>query len=166
MKIWAILSVLLLVGCGYRPLYGNVSETLNNVHVASVEVHDFEREAGSRRIAQYLQQELGRRFTGSAAARYHLSLRVKEILNDVAVRRDATVQRQSLVLEVTAVLRDMDTDTVLLQRRLSESSAFNADLTPLGTDAGRDQARRSAAGDIEMELLNRVGLVLHQHRNK
>lgn len=166
MKIWAILSVLLLVGCGYRPLYGNVNETLNNVHVASVEVFEFEREAGSRRIAQYLQQELSRRFTGTAGARYHLSLRVKETLSDVAVRRDATVQRQSLALEATAVLRDMDTGTVLMQRRFSETSAFNADLTPLGTDAGRDQARRSAAGDIEMELLSRIGLALHQHRNK
>lgn len=164
MKFWAIFSVLLLAGCGYKPLYGNVNETLNNVYVEKVEVFEFERQAGARRIAQYLQQELSLRFTGKANARYYLSLEVKEDLRDLAVRRDSIVQRQALQLEARALLVDKVTDKTLLRRTIRVSSAFNADLSPLGADAGEDQARRSAARDVETELLNNVGLALHKHR--
>lgn len=162
MKTWLLTLALLLTGCGYTPLYGNnVNRSLSNVYIAKVQVVDFEREAGARRIAQYLRQELSQRFTGTASARYHLTLRVEEELSDVAVRRDATVQRQSLRLDVEAQLKDGE--AVLMNRRFNAASAYNADLTPLSTEAGRDQARRSAAVDIEAELLNAVGLALHKH---
>ena len=159
----SLAGALLLAGCGYQPLYQpQVLETMEGVHIAHVGVIGAKRLPGERRVAQIINEELERQFTGSQNSPYQVAVTVEESLGTLAVRRDATVQRYNLSFVSHITLSGPDGKHLLTFSK-QRSATFNVENSPFGTSASQEQARRTAARELARVIEQEISIFLSQH---
>jgi len=153
-----------LTGCmGYSSLYKQTSEDIGNVYVGNVSVVSLGIKAGERRVAQLVHQRLRYSFHAAEESQYVLSAKIREDNVTLAVRRDATDQRLQLNLSAEVMLHDAEGKEVF-KTTIGASAPYNVEDSPFGTDAGREQARTSAARTLGDEVTYRVIRFLHSSK--
>ncbi len=166
MKKFIFLTSFALTACtGYQPLYQQ-TKALPGVVVGSVEMAQIEYNPGERRVAQKVAQQLNRFFKGGSANDLTLNISIHETINELAVRRDATVERSQVNLQASITLLDIEGKSVF-NTKLTSTSAYNVEDTPYSTEAGKVFARESAANTLTDKIAERVQYFLRfQQINK
>lgn len=144
MKKFVLSLCVALAACGYSPVYKTSKEGFSEVYVANVTSYLEKGSVGERRVAQMTAKRLEQMFYGNVNAPYHLYLQVEERRTTLAVLRDATEDRFSLLLRGELELRDHNGKT-LLNRVVDARAPYNVEDSPYSTDVGRDRARQSAS---------------------
>lgn len=156
-----LLAVALSACAGYAPLYGEKGEVLKHVQVADVRVENPDRLPGERRIAQLVRTRLNQAFTGKNADK--LTVVLDEDSTALAINRDATEERLQLTLQAEIML-ESSTGDLIYRGDLATTAPYNVEASPFGTDAGRTQARESAARALAEEIIRRVAHVYSQKK--
>lgn len=152
--------ILLLVGltaCAYQPIYS--PELSNRVSVGKVAMADAANLPGERRIAQHVHQRLQQTFP-KAGNSHVVHVTITESTKDLAVRRDASVERSEVVLSakinVTLALNQST------QTTLKAAAAYNVEQSPFSTESGKQFARLRAAETLSDSIIRWVGHTLRQ----
>ena len=152
-----LISALFLAGCfGYQPFY---SLETANASIGSVKMLNVNYNTGERRIAQKVRQRLIRSFP-STTADYKINIKIEETTGDLAVKRDATVERSQITLSAKVEIIEEANDSIIFKTELSASTAYNVEDTPYSTDAGKVFARQAAAKRLADEITKVVRLRL------
>jgi len=162
--MFVVAAAFSLTGCGYSPLYKKTAEEIGHVYVGDVSMVSLGVHAGERRVAQLVHKQLRQSFHSSDQNHYVLSANIREDNVTLAVRRDATDQRLQLNLTADVLLRDSEGKEAF-KTTLAASAPYNVEDSPFGTDAGREQARTSAARTLGDEVTYRVIRFLHSAKS-
>lgn len=149
-----LLVLLLLGGCGLRPLYsgggtGPVAQTLRGVDVAPI---------GGRAgwlVRTALEDRLGGE---SAAARYLLEIELDDQITGLGIRRDDSVTRERRTLRARYRLVDASTRAVVLDATARSDAGIDVVSSEYATVAAERTALERLATDIADQIVGRIAL--------
>lgn len=146
----------LLVGCGFRPLYRQSSNTDSVPQFAQISIAQ-----PDDRVAQQLRNHLLDILTPHGAPerpRYLLDYRISESLGSVFVTRTEEITRNNLQISVSYQLRDYETGTPIFSMSATSQASYNvtqADYANLISEKNaRERALRDAAEQMRLRLGN------------
>jgi LPS-assembly lipoprotein len=156
---------LLLAGCGYRPLYGElgpggvaVSEELATIRI----------EAIPDRIGQQLYNMLRERLNPYGKpdrAGYVLSVRLAETRQNFFLEKDETATRANLTLKATYSLRRADTGDVVATGTSRAVSSYDILSSQFASVVSEEDARIRSARAISDDIRTRLALALSADRS-
>lgn len=156
----SILATVITACSSYSPLYKKTSETSDKLRIESVAMLDIQKQAGERRVAQIIYQDLKANYRAEDDAKYNLVITIRESKTTLAQERDATEQRSRLTLTATLKFYDINNNKLLLETVFSTGVAYNVEDSPYGTETGKLNARTSAARELSSEAKRRIQLFL------
>jgi LPS-assembly lipoprotein len=149
-----VLSLFLLSGCGFSPLYGDHSpaanasarESLNSIYIGNI----------PDQPGQYLRNALMDRFysTGrpGADARYNLSVApVVESRTELDITKTSGSTRAQLHMSTSMVLKD-NGGKELVKRALNAVTSYNILDSQFTTRVAEESARRQALDDLARQI--------------
>jgi LPS-assembly lipoprotein len=140
-KILALPALLLLAGCGFRPMYGRALEPqLAAIYVAPIAERD------GYELRNQLIDLLHSDGT-KAGKKYILKVSLNEARQGIALRNDATITRYNQTLDVHYALSDAR-GTLLTEGDQTGISAFNVANSPYATLAAAQDSSKRAAQDV------------------
>lgn len=151
----AVLVVVLLSACGFRPLYAPASNDGGPVaDLAAVTVERIDDRPGQELRNQLI--DLLNPGRSQVPPRYRLDVKLEEELNELAVERSGFATRANLRVEATYVLYAAGGTAPLLHNRSRVVSSYNIGDSRFSTltanEAARSQALRQIAYDIRGRL--------------
>ncbi len=153
---------LLLVGCGFRPLYGT-----GNDYDAVPEFSALAVEQAEDRTTQILRNHLLDMITPRGAPEkpaYRLELKVVESVSSVLVTRSDEITRNNLQMTVTYRLYDYRGGTALQSNSLSSLVSYNLVRADYANLVSERDARARAARDLAEQIRIRLGNYFTQQR--
>lgn len=149
-----LLCLLVLCGCGFRPLYGSAAQP--EERSGSALLSRIEIVAIPERSGQDLRNRLIDRFYpqgGPADPLYRLQISsLSESLRDLDITKSSDATRAQLRLNATMTLRDIRTGDVVLTRSLSATSSYNILKSQFTTRVAEDYARNNALEDLARQV--------------
>ena len=146
--------VLVLEGCGFRPLYGNRGSSPGAIELAAVAVGPI-----SDRLGQILRNDLIEGLTPlgePAHPRYRLSANLRQSKPSLAIQSDSSITRFDLRIEVSFELIDIASGAALFRGQAHAIGGYGSVQSDFATlTAEQDSARRTAreaAEDIRAQL--------------
>jgi LPS-assembly lipoprotein len=152
-----VTGVMLLVGgCGFRPMYGTPPPQSAPVagELASIRIPPIPDRSG-----QLLRNQLERLLDPAStdtAARYTLSVSLKETVDTFAVERSGFASRASVEMTAHYTLSDDATGAPVLSGTSRAVSAFNLLDNDFSTLVASGDARSRAVDQIAYEIRNRL----------
>jgi LPS-assembly lipoprotein len=144
-KFSAIALTLVLMGCGFRPLYGpGLQPQLAGIYVEPMSDRD------GYELRNTLIDLLGSNGV-ETGKRYRLKVNLTQTSRGVALRNDASITRYNDTLDASYVLTDMAGDTVITGSQTS-LSAYNVAASPYATLAAQRDSSKRAAQDIAQRI--------------
>ena len=157
MKRAAILTCLLLAGCGFHPLYGSRTAP----QLASVFVEPIGERDGYEMRNQLI--DLFNSDGQEAGKRYRLKVTLNEASQGIALQNDATITRYNQTLAAKYVLTDA-AGNVLTQGEQSELTAYNVVNSPYSTLSAQLDASKRAAQDLSERIRLQLAVWFRQHK--
>jgi len=160
----ALLAVVLLAGCGFRPLYGGDGGREVARELALVEIAPIDHDLGVE-FRERLRDEIAARKSDPPPA-YDLAVELSTDNVPQVTERDALIRRFRLVLTAVYRLTAKSDGALLDQGTVRASASYNiiraADFPSLVAeqDAGRQAARIASR-----EIVNRLSLVFDRARS-
>jgi len=151
----ALLLVLALPACGFKPLYGT-SDGGTSPELAAVEVGNIPDRPGQQ-LRTRLDLLLDPRGTGGPA-RYGLQVTLRIESSDVAIRRDETATRRDVSMTAAYVLTDLNGGKVLTSGQARAVNSYNVVASDVATRAGEEDARDSALRRLAEEIRTRLAI--------
>jgi LPS-assembly lipoprotein len=141
-RLFALLVLLPVAGCGFRPLYGDakLEPQLSSIFVEPVAERD------GYELRNTLIDILGSDGREGGKA-YNLKITLTETNQGVALQNDATITRYNDTLTVNYTLRDSKGTEVTRGTQTSLSS-YNVVTSPYATLSAQQDADKRAARDI------------------
>ncbi|GJL85703.1 MAG: twin-arginine translocation pathway signal protein [Micavibrio sp.] len=160
-KLLAIFSILLLAGCGWEPVYGDLgSKTEQNAveaTLAQIAITNIQDREG-----QYLRNALIDRFyrhARPANAAYTLSVgKIQERLTDLDITKSSDATRGQLRLSTTIVLIDRKTENEVLTRKLRSITSYNILGSEFTNRVSEENARQNALDDLARQIELQISL--------
>lgn len=155
----ALIAVLLLAGCGFKPLYGAKSAARQSAAVpamAQIEIPPI-----ADRTGQILRNELRDRLSRGGpqpAPLWRLDVAVDEIREDLVILRDATSTFANYTVDARWVLTRLDTDAPVLRGRARRSTSFSIATSEFATLQAQNDARDRAVASVADDIRLRLGL--------
>jgi LPS-assembly lipoprotein len=151
----AIIALLLLAGCGMRPLYsggssGPVAQTLRSVQVAPIDGR-----AGWL-VRTALEDRLGADRGGEAL--YRLEVELDDQIAGFGIRRDDAVTRERRTLRARYRLVDAAQGTVLLDATAGSDAGIDVVGSEYATVAAEQTALERLAREVADQIVSRVAL--------
>lgn len=147
-------ALLLVSGCGFRPLYATGGVADASAELSRVEVAVIPDRSGQI-LRNYLIQGInsdGR----PADPVYRLDVDLRERQEDLGIDKTDTAQRANLVITARFSLRTAADDQEVLNRRVGIITSYNIVLDEYATlsaqNAARDRALRQLGSDIRTQL--------------
>jgi LPS-assembly lipoprotein len=153
-----------LSACGFKPLYGRSgAQALSPVdHMAAIRIAPLED-----RIGQQMHNLLRDRLNPYGQPRdpvYRLDVAISETRQELGIRKDETATRANLVLSASFLLRELESDRVLLRGRTSSVNSFNILANQFATDFSEADARERALREISDNIRVRLGIYFSADR--
>ncbi len=147
-----------LSACGFKPLYGrSETQALSPVdHMAAIRIAPL-----ADRIGQQIHNLLRDRLNPYGQPRdpaYRLNVVINEARQELGIRKDETATRANLILSASFILREIESDRVLLQGRTSSVNSFNILANQFSTDFSESNARERALREISDNIRVRLGI--------
>jgi LPS-assembly lipoprotein len=158
MKKALILPLLLiLAGCGFRPMYGNqLAPQLSAIFVAPI------ADRNGYELRNQLIDLLHSDGT-KAGKHYILNVSLNEAAQGIALQNDATITRYNQTMTVHYVLTDA-AGKVLTQGDQTDLSAYNVAASPYATVVAAQDSSRRAAQDIAERIHLDLGAYFRRRR--
>jgi LPS-assembly lipoprotein len=154
MRILVLVLACLLMGCGFRPLYGGATGEIRHLELSQVTVSPIKSRLGTN-----LRNALIDRLTPGgepAYPQYRLDLAMSELREGVAIKTDASITRYNYQLTGDFELFDLATGKSIYKGSARSLAAYNVADSPFATlSAERDVADRTASDisdQIELSL--------------
>lgn len=142
-KLALLASVLLLVGCGFQPMYApGLSPQLAAIYVEPVAERD------GYELRNTLIDLLGSNGV-MAGKRYRLTIHLNQTSRGVALQNDAAITRYNNTLDAEYTLTDMAGNAVTTGSQTSLSAYNVVDSSYAALTAERDSSRRAALAIAE-----------------
>lgn len=157
-----MLAILLvaLAACEFRPLYGQRSATHVEDRLAQVSVGII-----ANRTGQLLRNELHNRLdpnNRAPAPLYRLEVELSESLENLALRRDATVTRAKVTTVAQYRLTRLGSDDAIAAGSVRSVNSY--DILPtekeFSTRTAEQEARQRATSDLASQIAVRLSLAL------
>lgn len=154
MRALALALLLVLGGCGLRPLYGGggggkVSQMLNQIDVAPIE-----GQAGWL-VSNAMRDQLGRAGTTPL---YRLEVKLDDRISGLGVRRDDTVTRERRILRARYQLIDLSNGTVLLDATAGYDAGIDVVGSEYATIAAENTTLERLSKIVADQIVARVAL--------
>lgn len=151
-----MLGCLLLVACGFQPLYGDGAGKASAPILAQIEIKSIPERSG-----QFLRQEIIDRLQPqgvSAQPLYALEIKVREDKGDQTIAKNATVTRSYIRQTVNYALTDKRTHKVILRRELIATNSYNNLFSEFGTIVTENDARSRSLQEIAERLSQQLSV--------
>jgi LPS-assembly lipoprotein len=153
-RILALAFVLLLAGCGLRPLYGgggsgNVAQSLRSVSVAPI------KGRAGWLVRTALEDRLGAQ-TGQP--RYRLEVELNDDITGFGIRSDDAVTRERRSLRARYRLVDAARGTVLVDATAGSDAGIDAVGSEYATVAAEQTALERLSKELADQIVTRVAL--------
>jgi LPS-assembly lipoprotein len=145
--------VVMLSGCGLRPLYGGgeggkVATTLSLIEVAPIE----------GKSGWLMSNALRDRLGATGTAQYQLVVKLDDQITGLGVRRDNTVTRERRVLRARYQLIDLAHGTTLLDATAGSDAGIDVVGSEYATIAAENSALERLSGIVADQIVSRVAL--------
>jgi len=145
--------VVMLSGCGLRPLYGGgeggkVATTLSLIEVAPIE----------GKSGWLMSNALRDRLGATGTAQYQLVVKLDDQITGLGVRRDNTVTRERRVLRARFQLIDLAHGTTLLDATAGSDAGIDVVGSEYATIAAENSALERLSGIVADQIVSRVAL--------
>jgi LPS-assembly lipoprotein len=154
----AVGALLLLAGCGFRPLYEDPEPVAGAASVGS-ELAAVEIAPIPDRVGQLVRNDLLYHMDaseGGGAADYRLDVRLAESISELAVERTGFATRSNLRLAASYSLIDLGTGRRLVRGRSRAISSYNIVDASFSTLTAQNAARERAAARVAEEIRTRL----------
>ncbi len=158
----AALALLLLAGCGFRPLYAEREAGSNVDLLAATKI-----ELIADRVGQELHNDLLNRINPlgrPSDPRYRLEVELSESIEKLALRKDESATRANLRLYAAYKLFDVETGKPIFSGNSRSTSSYNILQSTFATRAAEAAARRRAIRLIGDDIHLRLGLFFNRWR--
>jgi LPS-assembly lipoprotein len=153
-RLIPLLALLMLTGCGLRPLYGGV-DSAARAALSGVEVAPIEGQAGWL-VGTALQDRLSA--TASGTPRYRLVVRLDDRISGLGVRRDDSVARERRVLRARYQLVDLGSNTTILDATAGSDAGIDVVGSEYATIAAEQSALERLSGIVADQIVARIAL--------
>lgn len=157
-KLYILIALMLSACAGYQPLYGELGTEMNKISLHSVQMNVVEKNIGSRRLAQLLDQKLSRIFTNNVNNQYDLYVVLDPTEYAIATRSDDTDKRKSISIKATIKLIDVNTKKQVFKTSISRSSSYTTQDDPFSTESARTKALESITSTLSNEIIQITAL--------
>lgn len=155
MRAFGLILLLLLAGCGLRPLYegggrGPVAQALGSIEVAPI---------GGRAgwlVRTALQERLAA--GGGGAVRYRLEVELDDDITGLGIRSDDAVTRERRTLRARYRLVDASLGTVLLDATAGSDAGVDVVSSEYATVAAEQTALERLSREVADQIVSRVAL--------
>jgi LPS-assembly lipoprotein len=151
---------LVLVGCGYRPLYGQHGADNASVVDEMALIHI---EAIPDRVGQQMYNMLRERlnpYGKPEQAKYGLSVALAETRENLFLEKDETATRANLMLKASFILRRLDDGTVVVTGSSRSVSSYDILSSQFASVISQEDARERDARAISDDIRTRLALAL------
>ena len=166
--LWSRLALCLaaaaLVGCGFRPLYGERGGHEVTAELARVEVAPIAGELGPE-LADSLDQALAPLGRGDGGARFRLGVALSQGSTPLVIERDTKVRRYDFLLSARYTLSEAGTGTVVDTGEVRSVTSYNVvESADYATLVAEQSAGRQAAREVSREIIDRLSLYFDSAR--
>ena len=157
------LLLLLLAGCGFRPLYGPRAEGPST----AAELQSIVIDPIPGRLGQILRNDLMDRLTPKgrpAKPRYRLQVALTRFKEGLAIKKDEEITRSNLRLTATFVLNDLESGEAAFQGRSRSTASYNLVRSDFANLAAERDAERRAAGEIGDQIQTWLSVFFSRQR--
>jgi len=152
-----IILLILLAGCGFRPLYGErEDEAAVRESFAGIRV-----EEADNRLSQHLRNELIGVLSPRGLAvspRYALDFELARDVEGFAFREDRAVTRERVKLDVQITLVDLEKNEPVLQDNASAWAGYDIVQSDFANVNSRRDAEQRAADQLSERIVSRLAL--------
>jgi LPS-assembly lipoprotein len=153
-RLLALAFVLLLAGCGLRPLYGgggsgNVAQSLRSVSVAPI------KGRAGWLVRTALEDRLG---APTGEPRYRLEVELDDDITGFGIRSDDAVTRERRTLRARYRLVDSAKGTVLVDATAGSDAGIDAVASEYATVAAEQTALERLSKEIADQIVTRLAL--------
>lgn len=150
----AVVLVLSIASCGFRPLYGGKSGGAVESQLARVKIGTISNRVGQQ-VHNYLLDGINRKGR-PADPLYLLSVNLTLTNVRLGIERDQTATRAKLVVVADVVLQEIETESVLLKRNIRSTNSYNIVQSTVITRSAEldaiDRAAREVSNEIQLML--------------
>ncbi len=152
-RVLPLLLLLLLAGCGLRPLYGGGGSGAVAQALRSVEVAPIEGRAGWL-VRTALEDRLGG--AGDGARRYRLEVELDDSIIGFGVRRDDAETRERRTLRARYRLVEQDRGTVVVDATAGSDAGIDVVSSEYATVAAEETALERLAAELADQIVTRL----------
>lgn len=157
MKHLALVGLLLLGACGFRPLYGERSHApAVGAQLAAVEIAPIDDRLGQM-VRNHLLDAMNPRGV-SQAPLYRLEVALSPARENLAFREDEVTTRVNLRVSANYILRPARADEVLTQGSARVIASYNVTRQEYATLVADRDAQARAAREIADEIVSRLAV--------
>jgi LPS-assembly lipoprotein len=159
----ALIVILLLTGCGLRPLYGGggggqVAQALRSISVAPID-----GKAGWL-MRHALEDRLGTPASGTA--QYRIEIELDDQIGGFGVRRDDAVTRERRTLRARYKLIEAEKGTVVLDATAGSDAGIDVVSSEYATVAAEDTALERLSQTVADQIVARIALYAQRSQAK
>lgn len=145
--------VLLVAGCGLKPLYGggaggSVAATLSNVEVAPID----------GKSGWLMTNALRDRLAANGTPQYRLDVRLDDKIAGFGVRRDDSVTRERRTLRARYQLVNLTDGSVLIDATAGSDAGIDVVQSEYATIAAENTALERLSGIVADQIVARIAL--------
>jgi LPS-assembly lipoprotein len=150
-------AMLLLSGCGLRPLYGGgadgaVAQALTSVAVAPIE----------GRSGWLVRTALEDRIRSSGTPRYRLQIELDDQITGLGLRADNAITRERRTLRARYQLVDASQNIVVLDATAGADAGIDVVQSEFATIAAEQTALERLSTDLADQILGRIALYVRR----
>ena len=169
-RIFGILSLLLISACGFKPMYGQNSESgagLAQV-MANIKIDQIRNASGRQeRLSQLLQNNLNERISPLSSDGSVSSYILKADYNlqeaGYGIREDETVTLQNLKLSVDFALVDVDTDQSIMDGTARAIVTYDLVRSDYSNKIARETSLERLSEEVANQIITRIGTYLNEN---
>ncbi|NWG47163.1 MAG: hypothetical protein HXY25_11535 [Alphaproteobacteria bacterium] len=155
-RIAALGLLVLVAGCGFRPMYGSISGDALEEELAGIAVAPIEGRLGFE-VRESLLAAISPRGEPSAPD-YRLEVKLRETEEGLLIERDASITRFNYSLIGSYVLREAGTGEVVYADESRSIGAFNVVDSQFATLVAREDVQERTARDLARDIVLTLAL--------
>ena len=154
MRILALISLLLLAGCGFKPLYeaGGSSEAMQ-AKLSAIDIAPI-----PDRLGQIMRNRLLDRLNSGAAQEYRLDIILNQSTEGYGVRPDAATTQEQLTVVANVKLELLSDGTVLFEEAMRARTSYDIVLSDFATVTQREDSARRLVLELAERIHRRLAL--------
>lgn len=160
----AIFGVLVLTGCGFKPLYGESGVTGKSIVQTSlqqVSINPIKSRTGQI-LRNYLIDRMNPSGQPGGSAAYSLAITIGIQKQELGIRRDETATRANLIMTATYVIQERASGATIFRATSRTVTSYNILDEEFATVIAERNARSRGAEQLADDITTRVALYFNR----